>query len=61
VEPEAVDLDDDPLASPQEVDLVAADADVRLRRRQLRRPDQREESFLRLGPGQRPGDVGLDE
>jgi hypothetical protein len=61
VEPEAVDLDDDPLASPQEVDLVAADADVDLRRGQLRHPDQCEESFLCFGSCQRRGDVGLDE
>jgi hypothetical protein len=57
VEPKSVDLDDEPLVAPHEVDLVAADADVDLGRRELRSPDQGEEALLGLRAGQCGGAV----
>ena len=48
VEGEAVDLDDEALGGPEEVDFVACDFLVRVWRWETRRSDQFEEETLRL-------------
>jgi hypothetical protein len=45
---EAVDLDDQPLLWPQSVHLVARDADVRARARELGHDQQREQATFGL-------------
>jgi hypothetical protein len=51
VEGPAVDLDDDVVASPQEVDFVALDADVRLWLGQASGADQPERDAFQVGNG----------
>ncbi|HYY21909.1 MAG TPA: hypothetical protein VE780_08520 [Thermoleophilaceae bacterium] len=57
---EAVDLHDEPLRRPQQVDLVAAEPCVYGGRRQLGGPQQREQALLSLRAGERRGGVGRE-
>ena len=49
MELEAIDLHDEPLVAPQEVDLVAEDSCVHLGGRQPGRANKGEKAFLGLG------------
>ena len=49
----AVELDGEALVPPVEVELVAVQGDVDLRRRDARAPDEPQEPLLGLGPGER--------
>src|SRR5690606_36034052 len=60
VEREAVDLDDEVLGAPEEVDPAAPDVRVQLGQGELGRPDQRQEAFLRLRLGE-PGRCVLED
>ena len=61
VEGEAVDLDDEPLSRPEEVDLVAADAGVRQRMRKTRFADEGEQAALGLRAGEGDRLAALDQ
>jgi hypothetical protein len=52
VEGEAVDLDDEALLGPVQIDLVGADPDVRVRPREARFLDQLEQAAFGFGAGE---------
>ena len=57
----AVHLQHEPLGAPQEVDLVSADADIRLRRLEPCGAHEPEQALFRLGARQRGFAVSVNE
>src|SRR5690606_25299382 len=60
VERVAVDLDDEPLRAPEEIDFVSAHDDVRFRLAESRLADQREEPGFRFGARERGPRAGQE-
>src|SRR5215210_7034018 len=61
MELEAVDLNDEALLAPEEVDLMSMDAHVHLRGGELRRPYECEEALLGFGAGERSRLVAFEQ